>query len=77
MCYHIPVNFAFNLPQYVTSYIHHTDKKGEQRRDFQKRKKNKVTKNLLQGDTNPDPKNQLELRMTASILWNTSVKTDS
>ena len=31
-----------------------------------KKKKNKVTKNLLQGDLNPDPPNQLELKVNAS-----------
>ena len=25
--FYIPVNFAFNLPHYVTSFIHHTGKK--------------------------------------------------
>ena len=41
---------------------------------FQKRKK-KVTKNLLQGDSNPDP--QLELTVNASIHWPTSVNADN
>ena len=40
-----PVNFAFNLSNYVTSYVHYSDEK-----------KNKVTKNLLSGDLNPDPR---------------------
>ena len=39
-----PVNFAFNLSNYVTSDVHYSDEK-----------KNKVTKNLLSGDSNPDP----------------------
>ena len=42
--FYILVNFAFNLPNYVTSSMHYS---GE--------KKNKVTKNLLPGDSNPDP----------------------
>ena len=37
-----PVNFAFSFPNYVTSYMHYSGKK------------NKVTKNLLPGDSNPD-----------------------
>ena len=36
-------------------------------------KKNKVTKNLLPGDSNPDPPNTLGLKLTASIHWNTLV----
>ena len=43
------------------------------KRDFKKRKKNKVTKNLPEGDSNPDPQNQLELKVNASIHWITSV----
>ena len=50
----IPVNFAFNLPHYVTSYVYHTGKK-------KKKKKNNVTSNLLQGDSDPDPPNTLVL----------------
>ena len=48
--FYIPVNFAFNLPHYVTSYMHHTGKKGSKKTDSKKKgKKSKVTKNLLQG----------------------------
>ena len=43
---------------------------------FKKRKKNQVTKNFLQGDSNPDHQNQLELKVNASINWTTSVKAD-
>ena len=25
--FYVPVNFVFNLPHYVTSYMHHTGKK--------------------------------------------------
>ena len=49
--------------------MHHTGKK-----ENKKEKKNKVTKNLLQGDSNLDPPNTLELKMNASIHWNTSVR---
>ena len=67
--FYIPVNFAFNLPHYVTSYMHHTGKK-----ENKKEKKNNVTKNLLQGYSNPDPPNTLGLKMKASIHWTTSVR---
>jgi len=33
-------------------------------------------KNLLQGDSNPDPHNQLELKVIAPIHWTTSVNKD-
>ena len=40
----------------------------------EKRKKNnKVTKNLLQRDSNPDAPNQLEVTVDASVHWTTSV----
>ena len=45
--FYIPVNFAFNLPNYVTSYMHYSGKK-------KKIRNLKVTKNLLPGDSNPD-----------------------
>ena len=44
-----PVNFAFNLSNYVTSYVHYS---GEKKNN----NNNKVTKNLLPGDSNPDPR---------------------
>ena len=44
------------------------------KRFLKKRKKNQVTKNFLQGDSNPDHQNQLELKVNASIHWTTSVK---
>ena len=40
---------------------------------LKKENKNKVTRNLLQGNSNPDPQNQLELKGNASIHWTTSV----
>ena len=55
--------------------MHHTGKK-ESKKEKEK-KKNKVTKNMLWGDSNPDPPNTLELKMNASIHWNTSVNVDS
>ena len=61
----IPVNFAFNLPHYVASYMHHTGKK-RVKKYFKKDKKKKGRKNSLQGDSNPDPKNQLELNVSQS-----------
>ena len=69
--FYIPVNFVFNLPHYVTSYMHHTREK-----ESKKGKKNMVTKNLLEGDSNPDPKNQLKLKPNAPTHWITSVKPD-
>ena len=42
----------------------------EEIRDFKKKKKKKVTKNLLQGDSNSDPQKQLQVH--ASIHWTTS-----
>ena len=39
-------------------------------------KKKKVTKNLLQGDSNPHPLNQLELKTNASIHWTSLLSTD-
>ena len=40
-------------------------------------KKNKVTKNLLQGDSNPDPSNTLGLKLNTSIHWNTFLSADN
>ena len=62
--FHIPVNFVFNLPHYVTSYMHHTSKKES---------KKKVTKNVPQGSSNPNPQTQLALEVNASIYWTTSI----
>ena len=55
---YIPVNFAFNLPHYVTSYMHPTGKKESKKEILTEKEKilNKVTRNLLQGDS--DPQNQ-------------------
>ena len=72
---YIPVNFAFNLPHYVITYIHHTGKKGSEN-SFLKKKTNKVAKSFLQGDSNLDPQNQLELKVNTSIHWTTSVNAD-
>ena len=44
--FYILVNFAFNLPNNVTSYMHYSGKKNNN---------NKATKNLLPGNSNPDP----------------------
>ena len=38
--FYVPVNFVFNLPHYVTSYMHHTGKKTSKKRDFLKKQKN-------------------------------------
>ena len=47
------------------------------KRLFKKSEKNEVTKNFLQGDSNPDDQNQSELKVNASIHWTTSVNADS
>ena len=59
----IPVNFAFNLPHHAASYMHHTGKKRVEK-IFKQKTKKKGTKNSLQGDSNPDPQNQLELNVS-------------
>ena len=38
---------------------------------LKKENTNKVARNLLQGDSNPDPQDQLELKGNASIHWTT------
>ena len=65
---YIPVNLAFNLPHFVTSYMHHTGKKET---------KKKVTKNFPQGDSNLGANNELELEVNSSIHWTTSVYADN
>ena len=55
--FYIPVNFAFNLPHYVTNWMHHTGKKKQSKKEILIKEKNKVTKHLLQGDPNADPQN--------------------
>ena len=53
------------LPAFCTTQV-----KKRVKRDLKKRKKkNKVTKNLLPGDSNRDPHNQLELKANATIHW--------
>ena len=42
-----------------------------------KKKKNKVTKNFLQGDSNPDPPDTLGLKLNASIHWTTLASADN
>ena len=44
---------------------------------LQKENKNKVTKNLLEGDSNQDPQNQLQLKVNASIHWTTPVNANN
>ena len=39
LIFHILVNFAFNLPHYVISYMHHTVKRRVKKRLKKKRKK--------------------------------------
>ena len=40
---------------------------------LKKKKKIPFTKNFLQGNSNLDPENQLELKVDTSIHWTTSV----
>ena len=51
-------------------------KKGVKKRFLKNNNNNKVTKNFLQGDLNPDPQNQLELKGHTSFHWTTSVSAD-
>ena len=53
-----------------------TQVKKESKKDILKRKNNKLRKNFLQGDSNPDPQNQLQLNVNPSIHWTSSVNTD-
>ena len=39
--FYIPANFAFNLPHYVTSYMHHTGKK-ESKKEKEKKMSPKI-----------------------------------
>ena len=51
--------------------------KKESKNEIKKRnekKNNKVTKKLLQVDWNSDPQNQLELKLSDSIQFNSSLK---
>ena len=56
--------------------MHRTGKKKKESKN-EKEKKNKVTKNWLQGDSNPDPSNTLGLKLNASIHWTTLVSADN
>ena len=65
--------------------MHHTGKKKKSKKDILKIEKNKNKnngyqepsscgyKNWLQGDLKPEPQNQLELKVNASIQWITTV----
>ena len=75
--FYIPVNFAFNLPHYVTSCMHHKGKKKQSKKEILIKEKNKVTKHLLRGDPNADPQNQLEPNVNASIHWTTFVNANN
>ena len=41
------------------------------------KKKNKVTKSMLQGDSNPHPPLSVRTKVSTSIHWTTSVNADS
>ena len=51
--------------------MHHTGKKESNKEIKKKKEKNKVTKNLLRGDSIPNQQNKLELKVDASIHWTT------
>ena len=76
---YIPVNFAFNLPHYVTSYMQHTGKRESKKQILKKRgkKERKNYEKFPLGDSNPDRQNQLELKVNASIHWTTSLNVDN
>ena len=54
--------------------MHHTGKKKESKKEILKIEKKIVTKNLLHGDLKPEPQNQLELKVNASIHLTTKAK---
>ena len=58
-----------SVPDFAISFMHHTGKK-ESKKEILKREKNKVTKNLLQRDSNPDRQNQLELKVRCHFPLN-------
>ena len=53
--------------------MHHTGKKESKKEILKTEEKNNVTKNLLQGDSNMDPQNQLEQTGHASVNLRSSV----
>ena len=53
--------------------MHHTGKKESKKEISKKEKKIRLRKICPEGDSNPDPQNQLELKVNASIHWITSV----
>ena len=53
--------------------MQHTGKKDSKK---EKEKKNKVAKNLPQGDSKSDPPKTSELNINATIHWTTSVSAD-
>ena len=57
--FYIPVNFAFNLPHYVTNAMCNIQVK---KRVKKKKKKNKIIKKLLQGYSNPHPPNHVRTK---------------
>ena len=75
--FYIPENFTFNLPHYVTSYMHHTGKKESKKEIKKRRRKKKGYEKLLQGDWKQDLETQLELIRNASIHWTTSVNVEN
>ena len=56
--------------------MHHTGKKTSKKRDFLKKQKNNGYQKFAWGDSNPDPQNQWELKVNASIHWSTPFNAD-
>ena len=57
--------------------MHHTGKKESKEEILKKEKKIKFKKNLLQGNSNPVPQNQFELKVNIPVHWMTWVNDDN
>ena len=75
--FHIPVNFAFNLPHYATSYMHHTGKKESEKEILKKIKKKIRSKNLLQGGFEPAPLESVRTKTESFYHWTDFVNPDN
>ena len=64
--------FLFQFTTIMSLAICTTQVKKRVKKRLKKKKKVEVTKSLREGDVNPDPPNQLELKkVDASIRWTT------
>ena len=64
--FYIPVNFVFNLPHYVTSYMHHTGKKESKKGILKKEKKLGYEKSASRG-FEPGPSETMRTNVRAAI----------